>query len=162
MGFLDSVVGRSFRDEEAGRVVVFEGDRRNRGYILKSEAEELKIRSFLKMFYLAHFSILFFGGLVAYDWSTFFIHLQSLGRPEEHLLRTTGIFLGIYSVVLLLPYLLFWKSYKKARSSFVSVQDEVLVSRKAAKQQPWYIFVLITLALLLLMGVVVRLIGQAK
>ena len=61
MSLLDSIVGRSFRDEKAGRVVVFTGDRRNRGYVVKSESEELKIRSFLKMFYFAHFSILTLG-----------------------------------------------------------------------------------------------------
>ena len=71
MGLLDSIVGKSFRDEKVGRVVVFTGDRRNRGYVLKSESEELRIRSFLKMFYFAHFSILLLGIQVANAWSTF-------------------------------------------------------------------------------------------
>jgi hypothetical protein len=58
MGFLDAVVGQCFRDEEAGRVAVFTGDRRNRGYLVKSVDEELKIRSFLKIFFSAQVSIL--------------------------------------------------------------------------------------------------------
>jgi len=54
MGLLDSIVSNAFRDEKAGRVVVFSGDRWSRGYIVRSAAEELKIKSFLKMFYFAH------------------------------------------------------------------------------------------------------------
>ena len=42
MGLLDSIVSRSFRDEKAGRVVVFAGDRRNRGYVVRSDAEGTK------------------------------------------------------------------------------------------------------------------------
>ena len=55
MALLDSIVSANFRSENTGRVVVFPGDRRHRGYLVKSPAEELKIRSFLKMFYGAHF-----------------------------------------------------------------------------------------------------------
>jgi hypothetical protein len=42
MGLLDSIVSNAFRDEKAGRVVVFSGDRRSRGYIVRSAAEEPK------------------------------------------------------------------------------------------------------------------------
>jgi hypothetical protein len=42
MALLDSIVGACFRDEKAGRVVVFSGDRRTRGYVVRSESEELK------------------------------------------------------------------------------------------------------------------------
>jgi hypothetical protein len=107
MGLLDSIVGESFRDEKVGRVVVFTGDRRNRGYVLKSESEELRIRSFLKMFYFAHFSILLLGIQVANAWSTFVTNIHALGSPAAHLLRTSGIVLGIYSVVVGLPYFCF-------------------------------------------------------
>lgn len=65
MALLDSIVGASFRDEKAGRVVVFSGDRRTHGYVVRSASEELKIKSFLKMFYFAHFSILLLGYLLA-------------------------------------------------------------------------------------------------
>jgi hypothetical protein len=67
MGFLDSLVGRSFPDEQGARIVVFSGDRGTRGYVVRSEAEELKIRWFLKMFYFAHFSVLLLGMLLAMD-----------------------------------------------------------------------------------------------
>jgi hypothetical protein len=161
MGLLDSIVGKSFRDEKAGRVVVFTGDRRHRGYIVKSDSEELKIRSFLKMFYAAHFSILLLGMLVANAWSTFIVHLQELGRPAAHLLRTEGIYLGIYSLVVGLPYFLLWRSYKKAFLSFVSVQDEVLVSHRSWDRQSWIVSLwLIALGTLILFGAIFYLVGR--
>jgi len=87
MGVLDAIVSMAFRDEPAGRVVVFSGDRRKRGYVVRSEAEELKIKSFLKMFYFAHFYILILGMSLANAWSTFVIHMGRMGRPEGHLVR---------------------------------------------------------------------------
>jgi hypothetical protein len=161
MGLLDSIVGKSFRDEKAGRVVVFAGDRRHRGYVVKSNSEELKIRSFLKMFYAAHLSILLLGMLVANAWSTFIVHLQELGRPAAHLLRTEGIYLGIYSLVVGLPYFLLWRSYKKAFLSFVSVQDEVLVSHRSWDRQSWIVSLwLIALGTLILFGAIFYLVGR--
>lgn len=152
MGLLDSIVGKSFRDEKAGRVVVFTGDRRNRGYVVRSESEELKIRSFLKMFYFAHFSILLLGMLVANAWSTFMIHIHAFGRPDAHLPRTVGIFLAIYSLLVGAPYFLLWRSYKKARLSFVSAQDEVLVSGMSAGRQTWIVLAGLTVLALVALG----------
>jgi hypothetical protein len=160
MGLLDSIVGRSFRNEKAGRVVVFTGDRRHRGYVVKSESDELKIRSFLKMFYFAHFSILLLGMSLANAWSTFVTNLHEFGSPAAHILRTTGVFLGIYSVVVGLPYFLLWRSYKKALLGFVSVQDEVLVSGKNQGRQPW--LALAGLTVLLLAGLMLFYLVRAK
>jgi hypothetical protein len=160
MGLLDSIVGRAFRDENAGRVVVFTGDRRNRGYVVKSESEELKIRSFLKMFYFAHFYILLLGMLLANAWSIFLIDMHPFGRPAAHLLRSGGIFLGIYSLVVGAPYFLLWRSYKKERLSFVSPQDEVLVSDQSAGRQPW--IALAGLTVLLLAGLMLFCLVRAK
>lgn len=91
MGVLDAFVRGAFRDEPAGRVVVFRGGRRNRGYVVRSEAEELKIKSFLKMFYFAHFYILILGMMLANAWSTFVIHLEGRGRPAGHMVRNMSI-----------------------------------------------------------------------
>src|SRR5258708_9147670 len=129
MALLDSIVGARFRDEKAGRVVVFYGDRRARGYVVRSESEELKIRSFLKMFYFAHFSILLLGYSLASEWSRG-IYRAALRRPEAHLFGATCISLGVYFLVAGLPYFLLWRSYKKAFVSFVSPEDEVLVSER--------------------------------
>jgi hypothetical protein len=161
MGLLDSIVGRAFRDEKSGRVVVFSGDRRHRGYVVRSESEELKIRSFLKMFYIAYSAISVLGMLVANAWSTFFTHLQSLGRPVEHMLRNMSISLGIYCLVVGVPYFLLWRSYKRELLSFVSVQDEVVVSGKVAGRLPWMAIAGVAVALLTVMVAVLFLV-QAK
>jgi hypothetical protein len=126
MALLDSIVSANFRSENAGRVVVFPGDRRHRGHLVKSPAEELKIRSFLKMFYGAHFSILFLGYFLSFEWSRQIY--RGLGRPEEHFFRAICISLGVYLLVAGLPYSLLWRSYKRAFVSFVSPEDEVSVS----------------------------------
>ena len=160
MSLLDSIVGKSFRDEEAGRVVVFTGDRRNRGYVVKSESEELKIRSFLKMFYFAHFSILLLGMQVASSWSSFLINIQAFGHPAAHILRSVGISLGIYSLVVGVPYFLLWRSYRKAVLGFVSIQDEVLVSGKSEGRQSW--IALAGFTVLVLAGLVVFYVTRAK
>jgi hypothetical protein len=141
-----------FRNEKAGRVVVFPWNRHNRGYLVRSEAEELKIRSFLKMFNFAYFSILSLGYLLASEWSRELSY--ALGRPARHLLRTGGIFLGIYFLVVGVPYFFLWRSYKKAYLSFVSAQDEVLVSGKRAGRHPWIAIAagLVALGILFLLG----------
>jgi hypothetical protein len=136
MALLDFMVGANFRNEKAGRVVVFPGDRRHRGYVVKSEAEEQKIRSFLRMFYFAHLSILSLGYFLAFEWSRELSY--ALGRPFAFLFRI-GVSLGFYSFVVGAPYFLLWRSYKKAFLSFTSGQDEVLVSGRSAGQRQNYI-----------------------
>jgi len=151
MGLLDSIVSNAFRDESAGRVVVFSGDRRNRGYIVRSAADELKIKSFLKMFYFAQLSVFLLGMLLANAWSMFFEHLEGMGRPIDHVTRNMAIGLGVYCVVVGLPYFFLWRSYKKALPSFVSAQDEVVVSGQTRRQQQWrLVLVIFGLALLVL------------
>jgi hypothetical protein len=150
MGLLDSMVSQAFRDGQTGRVVVFSGDRRNRGYLVRSRSDELKIKSFLKMFYFAYFAIFWLGMMVANGCSTFIIHLDGMGRPTEHMLRCVGIALGVNLVVVGLPFVGLWRTYKKAILGFVSVQDEVLVSDNAGMRQG-RTATLVLLALVLLM-----------
>lgn len=152
MSLLDAIVAPSFRNVKAGRVVVFTGDRGNRGYLVKSQADERKISSFLKMFYAAHFAIFLLGYFLASEWSRELVY--ALGRPAAHILRTSCIFLGIYSLVVGLPYLLLWRSYKTALSSFVSTEDEVQVASKGPGQRQILAGVgLITFGILILCGV---------
>ena len=162
MSLLDSIVSNAFRDEKAGRVVVFSGDRRSRGYIVRSAAEELKIKSFLKMFYFAHFYLLVLGMMLANAWSIFFVHLESMGRPIDHVTRNMAIGLGVYCVVVGLPYFLLWRSYKKALPSFVSSQDEVVVLGQSKRQQQWKLVLVITGSALLLVVVALLLLVRAK
>jgi hypothetical protein len=112
------------------------------------------------MFYFAHFSILLQGMMLANAWSTFFANLHEFGSPAAHILKTTGIYLMIYSVVVGLPYFLLWRSYKKALLGFVSVQDEVSVSGKNPGQQPW--LALAGLTVLLLAGLMLFYLVRAK
>jgi len=151
MGLLDSIVDSAFREGPSGRVVVFGGDRRNRGYVVRSPVEELKIKSFLKMFYFAQFSILVLGAMLANACSTFLVHLEAMGRPVEHLTRNMSVAFAVYCAVVGLPYFLLWRSYKKALPSFVSAQDSVEVSgQQASLRQRKLILVIFGLALLVL------------
>jgi hypothetical protein len=153
MGLLDLLIRPCFRDEKAGRVVVFPGDRRHRGYLVRSEAEELKIRAFLKMFFCAHASILLLGGLLASGWATDV--RRALDGQAAHVFRTEGIFLGMYLLVVGVPYFLVWRSYKKAFVSFISPQDEVLVSGKRPRQQQVLLAVgMIIFTIVILLGVI--------
>ncbi|MGB7130469.1 MAG: hypothetical protein WBD59_06665 [Candidatus Sulfotelmatobacter sp.] len=129
MPFLERIVGANFRTEEGGRIVVFPGDRRDRGHVVRSEAEELKIRAFLKMFYFAYFAIFFLGGVLSTRLSVD-VYNASLDS-YAHLLRALCICVGIYLVVLGLPFLLLWSSYKKSALGFVSAQNEVVLSDEA-------------------------------
>jgi hypothetical protein len=125
MSFLDGMVARCFRDSEAGRVIIFPLDSRKRAYLVKSESEERKLRASLKVFFSAHFAILLLTYLLAYESSMQLVY--ALGRPAAHLVQTVCIFVGIWALVSI-PYLLFWRTYKKAFLSFVSTEDEVQVS----------------------------------
>jgi hypothetical protein len=150
MGLLEAAIRRHFRDEKVGRVVVFVRGGRDRGYIVNSGPEEAKIIAFLKMFYFAEYSILLLGSSLAFAWSIFFTNLQSLGRPESHLVRTVGIYLGIYTLLVGIPDWLLWRSYKKSFSSFVSAEHEVAMSRGAAGQQARIAYAVVALALAIL------------
>ncbi len=162
MGLLESIVDRSFRDEKAGRVVVFQGDRRNRGYVVRSEADELRIRSFLKMFYFAHLSILWLGMLLANAWSMFVIDLQLFGRPAKHLLPNVAVFLAVYLLVVGLPYFFLWRSYKASLANFVSAQDEISVSGTPAGRQPWAAIWLVLFGSLIILAIILYLLIRAR
>ena len=152
MALLDLVVDANFRNEQAGRVVIFPGGRRTRGYLVKSESEELRIRSFLKMFYFAQLSIQLLGLLLALEWSRELSY--ALNRPFALLFRI-GIILGFYSLVVGVPYWLLWRSYKKSFLSFVSAEDEVLLSGKGASRRHWSVSAgLMALVILILLGAV--------
>jgi hypothetical protein len=51
------------------------------------------------------------------------------------------ISLGVYLFVAGVPYFLLWRSYKKAFVSFVSPEDEVLVSGRRAGGQRIFVFI---------------------
>ena len=154
MGLLDARVDRAFRNENGSRVVVFAGYRRGRGYVVASPAEEAKIRSFLKMYHFSEFLVLLLGSSLVYAWSTFFANIQSIGKPEEHVLRTTCIYLGMSALLVGVPSLLLWRSYKKSLLSFASAENEVEVSGRGYERRPWVGYAVSAIALLLLAVIV--------
>lgn len=153
MGLLDSVIGRCFRDEQGGRVVVFTWDRRGRGYRVESATEEAKIRSFLKMHFFAYLSITLLGYLLASAWSIELV--DALGRPAHHVIRTVCIFVGIYSLVVFVPTFMLWRSYKKARLSFALPENEVVVKRNPPSQQRMIAsLALVAIGVLVMVGII--------
>ena len=45
MGFIDALVNRSFRETPAGRVVVFSGDPRKRGYLVVKSQQVIPVEA---------------------------------------------------------------------------------------------------------------------
>jgi hypothetical protein len=153
MGLLDVVANRSFRDDQAGRLVVLGGALRNRGFLVKSKTEELKIRSFVKMFGFAEISIQLLGTLLATAWMSTFSYTS--GRRSEQVLRAFCIYLGTYVLVAGLPLWLLWMSYRREFFRCVSTEDEVLVMGKAVNnQRSFQALWVMAIGLLILMGVV--------
>jgi hypothetical protein len=62
------------------------------------------------------------------------------------------------SLLVGLPSILLWQSYKKALFSFVSAQDEVSLSRINGGQRQWSVVVALALAFFILAGVIFYLI----
>ena len=156
MGLIDALVNRAFRETQAGRVVVFSGDPRKRGYLVRSLAEEQKIRSFLKMFYFAHLYILVFGVMLSQVCASWLAR-GSFDRPAHHLLGSVSIFVAIYCLVVGLPYALLWRAYKRALTSFVAPTDEVSLTGTKAPGRQWILavagFALLILAVILVLAV---------
>src|ERR1700752_1999605 len=136
MGLIDYTVERSFRNEKAGRVVVFSGMAKGHCYLVRSTGEEQRIRAFLRMYFFAQFSIQMLGTLLACGW------IGTLGgatdRPslERELVRG-GTFLAAYVLVVGLPFGFLWRAYKKSVVSFVSPQDEVAVASRPLNRTQW-------------------------
>ena len=152
MGLVDALVNRSFRETARGRVVVFSGDPRKRGYLVKSVIEEQKIRSFLKMFYFAHLYVLVFGIMLSQGWSTW-ISYALLERPAKHLLWSVSIFVAVYAVVVALPYFFLWQAYRRALASFGAPADEMPLAEIGAPPRQWGLLAVVGFAILVLLAV---------
>src|SRR5258708_29115702 len=109
MRLLDAMVGKLFRDEKAGRVVTFPVDGRYRGYLVRSESEELKIRAFLKMYYCAELSLQLVSLLLTVGWMTQLVDASV--NSVVHFLRSGAVFLGIYSLMVSVPYWLLFRTF---------------------------------------------------
>jgi hypothetical protein len=153
MSLIDDIVNRSFRDSPSGRIVVFSGDPSKQGYLLRSPAEEQKIRSFLKMFYFAHISILVIGMMLSQAWASWLAQAL-LEHPARHLLSAVSITLAIYALVVGLPYALLWRAYKRSLTYFIVPADAVpLTGTAAPAARPWVALTIAGSALLILAAV---------
>jgi hypothetical protein len=153
MGLIDALVNRSFRDSQDGRVVVFSGDSAKQRYLVRSPAEEQKIRSFLKMFYFAHLYILLIGVLLSQAWASW-LSEALLERPARHLLGVGSIALATYGLVVGLPYALLWRAYKRSLRCFIVPADAVALTGTAAPARQWIALPVAGGALLLLAAIV--------
>jgi len=158
MGLLDYIVAKHFRDEPAGRVVVFGGDRRNQGYLVASESDQRKITAFLKMYYAAELSIQLVSTLVTIWWITELTNSSDTSFPR--IAKSGAIFLGVYSLVVAAPYIFLRRAYKRELLAFVSGQEEVAVSGKPVGRQSWV--ALAVIAALVLLALVIFYLVQAK
>jgi hypothetical protein len=154
MGFIDAIVNRSFRDTQSGRVVVFSGDPRKRGYLVRSVVEEQKIRSFLKMFYFAHLYVLVFGVMFSQSCASWFAY-GSFDRPAQHLLGSVSLAVGIYLLVVGVPYALLWRAYKRALVSFTAPADEVLLTGIEASGRQWLMPAVVGFGFLILAAIAI-------
>lgn len=152
MGLIDALVNRSFRETPSGRVVVFSGDPRKRGYLVRSPADEQKIRSFLKMFYFADLSIVVSGIMLSQGCASWFAY-GAYDRPAHHLLGSVSIFVAIYCLVVGLPYALLWRAYKGALPSFTDPADEVSLTGINAPGRQWIVLAVAAFALLILAAI---------
>jgi hypothetical protein len=152
MSLTDAIVNRSFRQTQTGRVVVFSGDPRKCGYLVRSPAEEQKIRSFLKMFYFAHLYILTLGTILSQGCASW-LSDGSFDRPAHHLLGSVSIFVAIYGLVVGVPYALLWRAYKRALPSFVTPADEVSLTGTEAQDRLWIPLAVAGFALLILAAI---------
>ena len=148
MGLIDAIVDSSFRETQSGRVVVFSGDRRQRGYLVRSVAEERKIRSFLKMFYFAHLYILVFGLLLSQGCASWLAY-ESFGRPAHHLVGSLAFFFVIYLLMVGVPYALLWRAYKRGLASFAAPADEVSLTGIDAPHRQWILLAVVGFAILI-------------
>jgi hypothetical protein len=154
MGLIDAIADRSFRDTESGRVVVFSGDSRKRGYVVRSVAEENKIKSFLKMFIFAHLYILVLGMPLSQACALLFAYAL-FDRPAHHLLGSVAFVVGFYVLMVGVPYALLWRAYRRALSNFTVPADEVSVTDVEASSRQWIPAAVVGFAILILAAIII-------
>ena len=136
MSFLDVAVARAFRDEPAGRVVVPVGLRQRRGYLIRSSADEHKIRAFLKLFLFAQMAIQTLGMLAAFGVTNVGRQWNQAATLHDVIVMVVS-FVVAYGLLAVLPLVLLFATYRRALMSFFSAQDEVAVGPAPAAQARW-------------------------
>jgi hypothetical protein len=153
MSFLDVAVAPAFRDEQAGRVVVPVGLRRRRGYLVRSSADEHKIRAFLKLFVFAQMTIQTLGTVAAFGTANVGRQWNQAATVHDVIVMAAS-FVVAYALFAVLPLLLLFATYRQALASFFSAQDEVPVGPAPLGQARWlFIAAVAGVTLLLALGI---------
>jgi hypothetical protein len=153
MSFLDVAVAPAFRDEAAGRVVVPIGLRRRRGYLVRSSADEHRIRAFLKLFLFAQMAIQTLGMLAAFGVTNLGRQWNQAATAHDVIVMVVS-FVVAYGLLAILPLVLLFATYRRALSSFFSAQDEVAVGPAPMAQARWLLVAtMLGITLLLAIGV---------
>jgi hypothetical protein len=95
--------------------------------------------------------------LLTIGWITQLTYASDNSVP--HLLRSGIIFLGVYSLIVAVPYFLVWRTYKKGLLSFVSAEDEVAVSGKPPSQRQVLLsagLIVFAIVILLVLALLIR------
>jgi hypothetical protein len=159
MGFVDSLAGQAFRSGDNGRVVVFPAGGA-RAYRVGSEAEERRIRSFLRMYFYALLAIQVLGTLAAYGWWDILGGLGH-GASARDLLRIGILMLVAYGLCVALPLILLSRSLRRDLTSFVSESDAVPVPPAAPSAARRMLLAMLVFGLVLVLGVVFFLVSRA-
>jgi len=152
MGLLEAIVNRSFRETASGRAVVFPGDSQKQGYLVRTAAEEQKVRSFLKLFFFAHLYLLVFGVLLSNICASWLVE-KLFDRPARHMLAVMAISLAVYAAIFGVPYFFLWRTYKRALTGFTDTADAVSLTGASAPQRSWVLLAVIGFALLVLAAI---------
>jgi hypothetical protein len=153
MSFLDVAVAPAFRDEPAGRVVVPVGLRRRRGYLVRSSADEPKIRAFLKLFVFAQMTIQTLGMVAAFGVANVGRQWNEAATLHDVIVMALS-FVVAYALLAVLPLVLLFATYRHALTGFFSAQDEVAVGPAPIAQARWLLIAAVLgITLLLAIGI---------
>jgi hypothetical protein len=153
MSFLDVALAPAFRDEPAGRVVVPLGLRRRRGYLIRSSADEQKIRAFLKLFLFAQMTLQTLGMLAAFGLTNVGRQWNAAENAHDVIVMIVS-FVVAYGLLAVLPLVLLFALYRRALASFFAAEDEVAVGPAPLTQARRYLFsAVFGVTLLLALGI---------
>jgi hypothetical protein len=153
MSFLDVAVASAFRDEQAGRVVVPVGLRRRCGYLVRSSADEHKIRAFLKLFLFAQMTIQTLGLVAAFGVANVGRQWNQAATLHDVIVMALS-FVVAYALLAILPLVLLFATYRHALASFFSAQDQVPVGPAPVAHARWLAIAAVgAVTLLLALGI---------
>lgn len=124
MGFGDNLTNRQFARDESERLVFLPRGRRRAGYIVDG-ADETKIRSLVKVYFVAATLI----NIIGTTASVGFAQLLAFDQPSLPLTHEIGRFVVVYAISSALlyvgPALLLWNVYRRVTESLCASMTSV-------------------------------------